>query len=418
MFMNEQDALIKEVLDISDPFTRKKIISLEEAEQTQVLSALTNALYDKIVQKVDNIDFGTIPMSRGDITKVDGFNNTMECLDIMRRLVLEYHQDPACIDTVITAVNNIKERKAIWVKAYALNVEFPMMMYNLVVLAIEQCVSFLIAVCIQYVKDPTTNDMNIALDKVSYASVKENLMYNQLISFNKCCADKSLDRAMDEIMKNGGKVKEDGSMEWSDDPHAAIEDTPYQNQEPDSSVPCPGSTNLPNNVDAINGGADGEDIEDYPEPVQEDLLMGLSAVGVAVPVIIGAGTAIVLSFKVISFLLKSAIPMMRSIVYYFYNTSTKIAGFMYIQSKFIEANAYKLQNSVTDMDDNKKAKVVAKQMKIADMLKKAANKMAIENKKATKETKQMENEDTKKFKLIEKSSKRSMQSSSPTTELF
>ena len=138
--MNEFDQIIREHFDASDTKTRKLIVSLEDAEQTQLLSALSSALYDKIVHNVDKIDFGSIPRSRGDITKVDGYDNTMECLNIMRRLVMEYKQNPQIVDTVITAQENIRNRKGIFMKAFATNADFPMVLYNLIVLSIEQYV--------------------------------------------------------------------------------------------------------------------------------------------------------------------------------------------------------------------------------------------------------------------------------------
>ena len=189
MILNDYDKIINEHLDLMDSATRRCVIALEDSEQSQMLTALSSALYDKIVEKVDDIDFGTIPRSRGDITKVDGFDKTEECLKIMKRLVEEYKQDPTVVDNVIGAIQNVKEHKPVFMKAYALNIEFPMVLYNLIVAAIENSVSFLISVCIQYVKDPETNDVAAAVDKVAYYNAKSNLLYEQLVDFNKSCAD-------------------------------------------------------------------------------------------------------------------------------------------------------------------------------------------------------------------------------------
>ena len=180
MVLNEYNSLFSEHFDLYDQPTRKCILALEDAEQDQLLTALASALYDKVVEKADKIDFGTIPTSRGDITKVEGFANTEECLKIMRTLVNEYKEDPFVIDTVITAVENIKNRKAKFMKAYSLNIELPMLTYNLITLAIEQSVSFLISVCIQYIKDPASEDVAAALDKVAYNNTRDNLLYQNL----------------------------------------------------------------------------------------------------------------------------------------------------------------------------------------------------------------------------------------------
>ena len=99
------DQVLRENFDISDKATRKYLVSLTEDEKSAVATSLASALYDKIVKNVDKIDFGTIPKSMGDITRVDGYENTVECLDIMKKLVMEYKQSTETVDTVITRIS-------------------------------------------------------------------------------------------------------------------------------------------------------------------------------------------------------------------------------------------------------------------------------------------------------------------------
>ena len=129
--LSETDMIIKEYFDLSDKSTLRFITSLNEDDKSTVITALASSLYDKIVEKVDDINFGSIPKSKGDITKVDKYQDTVECLDIIKKLVLEYKENPECVDTVINAINNIKTRKALFMKAFSLKVELPMILYNL-----------------------------------------------------------------------------------------------------------------------------------------------------------------------------------------------------------------------------------------------------------------------------------------------
>jgi hypothetical protein len=202
MFKSEYDQIIRENFNLSDNRTRQYIVALEDAGQNQLLAALSSALYDKIVSKVDDIDFGTIPLSRGDITKVEGFAGTEECLDIIRRLVLEYKQDTAVVDVVLTAIQNVKDRKPIFTKAYALNVELPIVIYNVIVLSIERSTSLMIATCLEYVKDPNSESPKAALDKVAYHKTMDDMLFRQLISFNNMCKSKSLDKTLEACMKS------------------------------------------------------------------------------------------------------------------------------------------------------------------------------------------------------------------------
>ena len=212
MFKSEYDKIIRENFDLSDRYTRQYIATLEDAGQEQLLNTLSSAMYDNIVAKVDEIDFGTIPMSRGDITKVEGFENTMQCLDIIRRLVIEYKQSSGVVDVVISAIQNVKDRKAIFIKSYVLNVELPMLIYNSIVMSIERSVSLLIATCIEYIKDPMSSSPKAALNKVAYQRTMDDVMFKQLISFNNMCANGSLDKVIDAVLKN--PVKEDVEMQF------------------------------------------------------------------------------------------------------------------------------------------------------------------------------------------------------------
>lgn len=227
MFKSEYDKIIRENFDLSDRYTRQYIATLEDAGQEQLLNTLSSAMYDNIVAKVDEIDFGTIPMSRGDITKVEGFEKTMQCLDIIRRLVIEYKQSTGVVDVVISAIQNVKDRKAIFIKSYVLNVELPMLVYNSIVMSIERSVSLLIATCIEYIKDPTSSSPKAALNKVAYQRTMDDVMFKQLITFNNTCANGSLDKVIDAVLKN--PVKEDVEMQFGTM-------TPISEEEPTSNA--------------------------------------------------------------------------------------------------------------------------------------------------------------------------------------
>lgn len=408
MILNEYNEIIREYFDISDTKTRKFIVALEDAEQNQLLTALSSALYDKIVQKVDKIDFGTIPMSRGDITKVDGFENTLECLNIMRNLVLEYRQKTDIIDTVLSAIENIKMRKGIFIKSYSMNIEMPMLTYNLIVLAIEQSVSFLIDTCIQYIKDPATETLSAALDKVAYNNSRDELLYNQLISFNKSCLTKELDFALNEVIKHGGSLKEDiNDSVGNNDVGAGVNSiiinvgkeisgkpaklcSPFKDEEPSEIGP-----EVPINGDCASGECNPT------EPVDEIAPVAIAAiVGKVIGGTVAAAAVASLSLKAAKFLIKGLIPILRNITYIFYNTKMKFSDALASQAQLIESNANRLKYSdSSSLTDEKKKKVIEKQMKIAEKLRSWSNKVAIDRKNANKNAQKMIDDENKQMKI-------------------
>ena len=191
-----------EHMDLDDDLTRRAIIVMTEAEQGSVLSSLTSKLYDNIVAKVDDIDYGDIPSTKGDITKLPNYDKLRECIDLLRSILKEFKQDTGPIDTISEAMGNIMARKDLFGRAFKYNVELPIIMYNNAVLSVIDGVSYMIATSIEFVKTPNQDSFQIALDRVAYAKTKSNMLYNNLKKFNKICASKELDKAIEHVLQN------------------------------------------------------------------------------------------------------------------------------------------------------------------------------------------------------------------------
>ena len=410
MFISETEKLIREYFDISDERTRKMILA-EDGNDTQLLTALTNALYDKIVDNVDKIDFGSIPRSRGDITKVEGFDNTVECINIIRKIVVEYSQDTKIVDNVLGAIENVKSRKAQFMKGYATNTEFPMVLYNLVVLAIEQTVSFLIATTIQYIKDPETGTFAAALDKVAYYNTKDNLLYEQLEKFNAGCADGQIDTALTEVYKAkvdresieitnkaiDGMDKVDITISTNNDEPAvpdATEQKPeelFGDDETEPTQPVNGcDVNTANVTQPINGCGNPGNTPMGVTDVQEGIIGGTLST---------AAKIITYTLMGIKALLGCVIPLLRSITYFAIHTRVKISDSLAIQAQFLEANANQLKYSDDTMDEDRKKKVIAKQIKIAEKLRNWSNKLSIDHKKAQRDAERDVEQDRRKSRV-------------------
>lgn len=196
---------IMEYFNMSDRKTCRTLTRLNEAGQNTVLMSLTSKLYDKIVAKCDDIDYGEIPATKGDITKLSKYNDMKETISIMHDILKEYKQDTGPIDELSVALSNVEARKDLFERAYRYNCELPIAMYCNVVLGIITGISYMIATCIEFIKDPGTNSFRIALDKMAYAKTKDHMIYNTLKSFNKSCANKDFDKAMEAVLKAGTK---------------------------------------------------------------------------------------------------------------------------------------------------------------------------------------------------------------------
>ena len=196
---------IMEHFDMIDVKTRRTLLSMNEAGQNTVLMNLTSRLYDKIVEKCDDIDYGEIPKTKGDIRKLPKYESMKECIALMHDILKEYNQDTGPVDELSVAFANIESRKDLFERAYRYNAELPIAMYCNVTLGIITGISYMIATCIEFIKDPGAENFRIALDKMAYAKTKDHLIYNTLKSFNKSCVTKEFDKAMEAILKASTK---------------------------------------------------------------------------------------------------------------------------------------------------------------------------------------------------------------------
>ena len=297
-----------EHFDLSDSATRKKILTMNEAEQKSVLTALTSKLYDNIVTKIDDIDYGDIPSTKGDITKLSNYEKLRECIELLRGILTEFKQDTGPIDVVSEAMANVMSRKDLFGRAFKYNVELPIIMYNNTVLSIISGVSYMIATSIEFMKTPNRDSFNITLDKVAYSKTKSNMLYTNLKRFNKICSSGDFDKAIEHVLQN-----------------------------------------------RIKGFGEGA------------IAAGIAAVTV--------GVALVLNI----------IPILREMVFFFYYTRMRVSDFFNIQADLLQMNAYNVEHSESH-DDEKKSRIVSKQLKIVELFRKIANKISFTGKKAEVET--------------------------------
>lgn len=410
LYKYDIDKVLQENFDISDKATRKYLVSLDEDDKSAVATALASALYDKIVNRVDDIDFGTIPKSYGDITKIDGYENTMECLNIIKKLVIEYKQSTEVVDTVINAAENIKSRKSLFIKGFSLKNNIVTTTYNLIVLSIEHAVSFLIAVCIEYIKNNDTDTITMALDKAAYNNAHDNMLFEQLIAFNTACGSGEFDACFTDVIK-AKVVKEDGDVYVSAEEPGKPVMVSYTDKSDDNSGLFSGEIdyNEPTNIEPVIPENDEPessseeldyDLEDDSKPsydVPTSTNEGLvTAIGITGGIILGGITVM----KGAVFIVKVLIPKLRSLSYFFISTRVKISDTLAIQAQLLELNASKLDENET-LDSAKKEKIKSKQLKIAEKLKKWSNKFAIDNKTAEKKAKDSAKEEDKKAKVDE-----------------
>ena len=206
------DSIIREYFDITDRDTRKYLLSLDEEGQDQLIVSLSSKLYNMIVAKVADIDYGKIPESRGDITKIPNFAQLVECDQTMRDILVQYKQDTTPTDIIFEAIENLKDSRDMWEKAYNIKCEMPVVFYNTIALSIVSGVSFLISGSIDFIKDPTNDSYQAVLDTNGYIKSKDYLLFKSLKDFNTSYKKGDIEKAMKAVMNADRAVKEQSAV--------------------------------------------------------------------------------------------------------------------------------------------------------------------------------------------------------------
>ena len=177
-------------LDMNDKETRLTCTVINEAEQDELIRNITDKIYQKITMNITDIDFGSIPYSEGDITKIENYELLVDALQDLEDLYTRYRQDLTQINVVKDAIENVKANKGLFIKAFAARADLRMLTYNTVVLSIVASVSFLISAtaAIEFFFDPKTKNLNLAIDSaVLKGNSNDKLLLDNLVKFNKLC---------------------------------------------------------------------------------------------------------------------------------------------------------------------------------------------------------------------------------------
>lgn len=196
---------VQKYMDFHDIETNNKLHSLDEAEQNAFLVSLTNKLYRLMISKVDEIEYGDIPNTKGDITKLPKYKDIRKTLEVLRTIFKQYRENEKPILEIENALSYVESYQDIFMSCYAGKIELGIMIYNNICLAIIASISYMISVCIEYIKSTKNDGMEVVLKKNKISKVKESLLYESLVKFNDSSRKGDIENALRPLIKS--KVK-------------------------------------------------------------------------------------------------------------------------------------------------------------------------------------------------------------------
>lgn len=357
--------LISETYDLSDYTTKKKLLFCNEAQRIVNVEHIVNNLYLHIKNNVSGIDFGTIPKSKGVVTRVENYASIVDCINSVHELVASYGERTDIPDALTTALANLQKRERLFTRAFATGIEFPVMLYNMTVLAVVSSTSLLLSGSVEYVKNGH-DSFAASFDKAGYVKSRDHVLYQYITLFNKNCDNGAIDKLINECIKN--------------------------------------------NLTAVNESYGYEDGEEYLEEGIVDTAIAVAGVAKKIAsnekvrnsrpiktaksaINIGRKIAKSKPFKfvtiavAIGITIVALLQLIRMLMYWFISTRMKLSDWFEIQATYLQINAenLKYRDDRKGSDDHRK-KVYQSQMKWVERFKNISNKLALKDSKATKET--------------------------------
>lgn len=181
-----------------------KIQTILEDANSPITAKYKEKLYKSVLDK-GHIDFGAIPLSKGNIREYSGYRNMMDTLEVIINLgTAEKSNVVKYASTVLEAIKNIESLSSVFEKGFASKCEYVMLEYNTYVYTCVEATTTLIYEFVEYVKRPDMTTYQISLKDTK---LRANLFYfNQLGHFNNVNKNMHINyRKMLEGMINQGR---------------------------------------------------------------------------------------------------------------------------------------------------------------------------------------------------------------------
>lgn len=141
------------VMEASTPEDRAYMRSMSKNDIHQINGSLVQQLYTSTLER-NQCDFGDIPASKGDITKVKYFKSTKECIEVLIKLLRMNNISEPGVYEIETAINNMILLTPDFTYGFKGNVEYLKLLYNTSVMAIIDSTSMLVATYMDYIVGP------------------------------------------------------------------------------------------------------------------------------------------------------------------------------------------------------------------------------------------------------------------------
>lgn len=175
---------------------RHEVHDVMEAQGTDITNKMLTDLYKSTIARAD-IDFDTIPDSKGDVTKFTGFTQMQSVLNLLDEMATAQHVKIPELRTVQEGIDALIRSTPVFEKGFALNKDLLILTYNTMVYSCVVATSELISAYVEFIKSP--DQLEFKLLKGPMRAGKE--LIANIERFNRVVKDGSFNTMANGIIK-------------------------------------------------------------------------------------------------------------------------------------------------------------------------------------------------------------------------
>ncbi len=187
-------------MDLGDKETLAIVSAVNEADQRMIMMNVSNKIYDFIKLKANEVDFGDIPLSKGDVQRLRHYKLVKQTLDALERLCDSRNIQSKALKTTKEALANLEKDKYAYVGAFMRNLDYPCTIYNFTVLSIIASTSMMVSAITEYIMD-NEGTTKFAMDSKHFNVLDDNVVIKNLERFNENSRNGKLAKALSLFTK-------------------------------------------------------------------------------------------------------------------------------------------------------------------------------------------------------------------------
>jgi hypothetical protein len=179
---------------------------LQESSQINMTDKVLDKIFDSMMNKYSRIDFGEIPMSRGELVTFKYYDNMTACINILLDMNNRVKDFPEAI-VLRDARDGLIRLSPLFKRGFTEKNSYVIIVYNIMVMSLFEGTSAVISSMIDYIKSGNGYEASLS----NYRNSGQSILLNSLREFNKTVKDGTMVKYINQAFK-GPEVQHEAAI--------------------------------------------------------------------------------------------------------------------------------------------------------------------------------------------------------------